>query len=72
MWQYSDKGRIDGISGNVDLDIAYTDFPKVIKAAGRNGYSKGEKYRVFVEFDSPDEAMEFMRLCKAMKAVKVK
>ena len=23
MWQYSDQGKIDGISGNVDLNVAY-------------------------------------------------
>ena len=27
MWQYSSKGRIDGISGNVDVNIAYKDYP---------------------------------------------
>ena len=23
MWQYTDRGRIDGINGNVDMDISY-------------------------------------------------
>ena len=27
MWQYSSKGRIEGISGNVDVNIAYKDYP---------------------------------------------
>lgn len=40
IWQYSDKGKIDGISGNVDLDTAYVDFPAVIKNKGLNGYGK--------------------------------
>ena len=40
MWQRSEKGRIDGITGNVDLDISYVDFPAAIKEAGKNGYSK--------------------------------
>lgn len=39
MWQYSSRGRVPGISGNVDLDIAYMDFPAVIKGKGLNGYS---------------------------------
>lgn len=26
MWQYTDKGRVKGIKGNVDMNIAYTDF----------------------------------------------
>ncbi len=38
LWQYSDKGKVDGISGNVDLDIAYIDYPTKVKAAGRNGF----------------------------------
>lgn len=26
IWQYSSKGKVDGISGNVDMNIAYVDF----------------------------------------------
>ena len=26
MWQYSQKGKVDGISGNVDLNISFTDY----------------------------------------------
>ena len=40
MWQYSDKGRVNGISNNVDLDICYVDYPKIIKDKGLNGYKK--------------------------------
>lgn len=40
MWQYSDTGRVDGISGNVDLNIAYRDYPAVMQANGLNGYGK--------------------------------
>lgn len=40
MWQYSDKGRVNGISSNVDLDVCYVDYPKVIKEKGLNGYKK--------------------------------
>ena len=40
IWQYSEKGRITGIHGNVDLDRAYVDYPELIKAAGKNGYEK--------------------------------
>ena len=38
IWQHSEKGRVDGISGNVDLDIGYKDFPTIIKGKGLNGY----------------------------------
>lgn len=27
MWQFSTVGRIDGISGNVDLNVCYVDYP---------------------------------------------
>ena len=42
MWQYSWKGRINGISGDVDTDYAYVDYPTIIKNAGLNGYKKPE------------------------------
>ena len=33
---------MEGISGNVDLNEAYEDYPAIIKAAGLNGFSKPE------------------------------
>lgn len=53
IWQYSKKGRINGISGDVDLDECYEDYPKLIKAAGLNGYPKPEALK---ELDKPAEA----------------
>lgn len=38
IWQYSSKGSIDGIVGNVDLDYSYNDFEKIIKGVHLNGY----------------------------------
>ncbi len=38
LWQYSWNGRIDGISGDVDLDYAYKDYPTIIKSARSNGF----------------------------------
>jgi len=35
IWQYSSTGSIPGISGNVDLDIGYKDYPAIISAAGQ-------------------------------------
>ena len=40
IWQYSSKGKVDGISGNVDVNECYRDFASEIKTAGLNGYSK--------------------------------
>lgn len=42
MWQNSSTGRFSGISGNVDTDICYEDYPKLIKAAGLNGFPKSD------------------------------
>ncbi len=37
--QHSFKGSINGISGDVDLNNCYVDFPKIIKSKGLNGYT---------------------------------
>ena len=42
LWQYSWKGNINGISGDVDLDYAYKNYPNIIKNAGLNGFYKTE------------------------------
>lgn len=39
-WQYTSTARINGISGDVDCDYAYKDYPATIKGAGLNGYPK--------------------------------
>ena len=40
MWQYSSTEHIDGITENsVDKNIAYKDYPFIIKNAGLNGFS---------------------------------
>ena len=38
MWQKSSSGKVNGISGNVDLDISYQNFPEIIKKAHLNGF----------------------------------
>lgn len=38
MRQYSSTGKIDGINGNVDLDVAYYDFPEIMKKNHLNGF----------------------------------
>ena len=40
IWQYTSKGIVAGISGSVDLDESNTDFSKIIKEKGFNGYKK--------------------------------
>lgn len=38
MWQYSSKGKIPGISGNVDLNYSLKDYEKIIRNAGLNHF----------------------------------
>jgi GH25 family lysozyme M1 (1,4-beta-N-acetylmuramidase) len=39
VWQNSSTYRVNGISGNVDHDYCYIDYPSQIKARGKNGYA---------------------------------
>lgn len=41
IWQYSWTGTVRGISGNVDMDYCYVDYPTKIKSGGYNGFAKG-------------------------------
>ena len=36
IWQFTDQGVVDGIDRRVDLDIAYRDYPALIKSEGYN------------------------------------
>lgn len=43
VWQYTWKGRVDGVTGNnndVDCNYCYVDFPALIKGLGLNGFEK--------------------------------
>ena len=39
MWQYSSSGSVSGITGRVDMNHCYRDFPAIIKKSGLNGYA---------------------------------
>lgn len=43
MWQYTDSGKVPGISGAVDMNYAYKDYTSIIKNAGLNGFKKPAK-----------------------------
>lgn len=54
VWQYSSTGRVSGISGDVDLDICYFDYPSEIKARGKNGFTAPAQKLVYeVTKDTP-------------------
>ena len=40
IWQYSSKGTVPGIQGDVDMDYSYKDYSTIIKNAGLNGFVK--------------------------------
>lgn len=39
IWQKSSSGVVSGISGNVDLNESYKDYPHIIKSKGLNGFN---------------------------------
>lgn len=42
IWQYTDDGSINGIPGKVDLNIAYYDYPTIIKEKNLNQRDKSD------------------------------
>lgn len=50
MWQYSAKGKINGISGDVDMNNCYVDFPSVLAKAGLNGLLEKKWYSDALEW----------------------
>lgn len=44
IWQYSSQGKIDGINGNVDLDVSYKNYPEIMKSNGLNGFKLEKSY----------------------------
>ncbi len=39
LWQYTSSGKVSGIETAVDLDVAYKDYPTIMKNGGFNGYT---------------------------------
>lgn len=46
IWQHTSKGKVYGINGNVDLDIAYKDYPSIISGMS-GGYKPAVKTYTF-------------------------
>lgn len=51
IWQYSSTGTVSGISGNVDMNIAYKNYPEIISgnSSGGNEDLANMYYRVKIE-----------------------
>ncbi|MGN1041367.1 MAG: LysM peptidoglycan-binding domain-containing protein [Acutalibacteraceae bacterium] len=44
LWQYSNKGKVPGISGDTNLNISYVDYPSILEKRGLNNLNNnGEK-----------------------------
>ena len=46
IWQYSSTGKVDGINGNVDVNVGYGDLTKIIRESGRNHLKTKEETNV--------------------------
>lgn len=53
IWQNSSSWTVAGISGRVDHDYCYVDYPKLIKENGKNGYPAQSKLMYKVTKQTP-------------------
>lgn len=67
MWQYSNKGAIPGINGDVDKDCAYIDYPAIIKRAGLNRLPETKLYKITVDGVSDGDKNTLVEKCKELK-----
>ncbi len=70
IWQYSCKGKVDGILYDVDKDISYVDFQSQIISAGLNGFTEEDKKKLSSsgktnEFDPDVTHKTFSELMKS-------
>ena len=71
MHQYTSNGHVDGISGRVDMNTCALDFPRIIKAAGLNGYGKTAApgptgLKTFRAQASPGDLAQLEKLAKSL------
>lgn len=77
--QYSFTGRVNGISGNVDLNRTTKDYPTIIKNAGLNGFKKPVQTTTpkvldstgFKKGDSNEGTLALKKLLKIAKDKKI-
>lgn len=56
MWQYSNKGRVEGIAGDVDLNEPFLDFPSLIRSARLNCLTESDAVKWARELGITDDA----------------
>lgn len=59
LWQYSSSGSVSGISGRVDMNWGYQDFPTEIKNGKFNGFGEASKPVQPVEPSKPTTSNGF-------------
>ena len=52
MWQFTSKAKLEGYSGNLDMNLAYKDYPNIIQNAELNGYGRKDIEDVIREIDT--------------------
>jgi len=55
MWQYSSKGSVSGITGRVDMNYAYKDYPSIMKENGLCNFTKEEEKKEEQVPETPTE-----------------
>lgn len=67
--QYSWKGKIDGISGDVDLNRSFKDYPKIIKDAGLNNFNSKKLKDVTIKIKNlnDEEIKAFNKFLSSLK-----
>lgn len=73
IWQFSSKGVVPGITGNVDLNVSYRDYKTIIEKAGLNGKHKNNVsaspvlYDVTIKNISKGDCDSFLKLAEKLK-----
>ncbi len=68
IWQNSWEGKIDGITGDVDLNYCYKDYPQLIKNSCMNGFGSKALYNVsaLAEGLAESDAEALAKKCKEL------
>lgn len=61
MWQYTERGHVDGINGWVDMNTAYKDYPTIIKNQGLNGWTNDTKKPLMYTIKPGDTLIDIAR-----------
>ena len=73
IWQFSSKGKVSGITGNVDLNVSYRDYKTIIEKAGLNGKRKSNVvtspalYDIIIKNISKGDCDSFLKLAEKLK-----